>query len=75
MKIFEYALMVLFTFIGFKYLFDMILFSLGYEINGKKRKPVIGKKKMRDAAKEARAREAFQRHYDWEKEFKTSGAA
>ena len=44
---FEYLIMVAFTVIGIKYLVDMIKFALGYEINGKKREPVITLPKKR----------------------------
>ena len=62
MRIWEWFLMCVFTYVGIRYLIDMIRFALGYEINGKKRKPVIEIRRSvpKEIQKEAPAA------YEWE---------
>ena len=41
MSFYEYAAMAAITLIGLKYLYDMVRFAMGYEVNGKRRKPMF----------------------------------
>lgn len=41
MSFYEYAAMAIITLIGLKYLYDMVRFAMGYEVNGKKREPMF----------------------------------
>lgn len=69
MRIWEWLLMCIFTYVGIRYLVDMVKFALGYEINGKKREPVVNLEKWKK-------REAVVRPveepvvYDWEELFR-----
>ena len=64
--IFEYILAIVLTYIGIRYLVDMIKFAMGYEINGKKREPVFTMK--RRAVPELVKTHAVP--YDWEDQLK-----
>lgn len=61
-----------FTLVGIKYLIDMVRFAMGYEINGKRRKPLFGPKKRQASKKTRPAPQEV--HYDWEKEFEVKPA-
>ena len=41
MSFYEYAAMAAITLIALKYLYDMVRFAMGYEVNGKRRKPMF----------------------------------
>lgn len=41
MSFYEYAVMAAITLIGLKYLYDMVRFAMGHEVNGKKREPMF----------------------------------
>ena len=64
--IFEYILAIVLTYIGIRYLVDMIKFAMGYEINGKKREPVFTMK--RRAVPELVKAHAVS--YEWEDQLK-----
>ena len=53
----------MFTAIGIKYVWDMIRFAMGEEVNGKRREPMIGPRKKYEKP------EPEVIHYDWEAEF------
>lgn len=54
----------MFTAIGIKYVWDMVRFAMGEEVNGKRREPMLGPRKKYGKP------EPEEIHYSWEEEFK-----
>ena len=71
MRIWEWLLMCIFTYVGIRYLVDMVKFALGYEINGKKRKPVVDLEKWKKREKAVQPVEQPV-VYEWEELFRVS---
>lgn len=71
MRIWEWLLMCIFTYVGIRYLVDMVKFALGYEINGKKRKPVVDPEKWKKREKAVQPVEQPV-VYEWEELFRVS---